>query len=244
MTVEQEYDDALLTVDELAAATGLTVRTTRYYASLNLIPPPVRRGRVAYYTAAHRARLQLVTAMQEHGYTLTAIERHLTAIPAEATAEEVALQGSLLLAWTPTQVEELSRAELEERAGRRLSPAALEWLEGCAAITPAGRGRYRVVPFLELALELQATGFPYETLARSNELVRRHMDELVEQLQELMTPDVLTGLIEASDHETRQLDHTLSLVRRLAQEAVGLGYQRAQRNLLRRQREGTTGEDA
>jgi DNA-binding transcriptional MerR regulator len=35
-------DDELYTVDELAAATGMTVRTTRYYAGLGLLPPPTR----------------------------------------------------------------------------------------------------------------------------------------------------------------------------------------------------------
>ena len=44
MTASTQLDDAdaLLTVDELAAAVGLTVRTTRYYASLGLLPPPLR----------------------------------------------------------------------------------------------------------------------------------------------------------------------------------------------------------
>ena len=47
--------EELYTVDELAAATGMTVRTTRYYAGLGLLPPPSRRGRMAYYTAASTA---------------------------------------------------------------------------------------------------------------------------------------------------------------------------------------------
>ena len=37
--------EELYTVDELAAATGMTVRTTRYYAGLGLLPP--RRRDVA-----------------------------------------------------------------------------------------------------------------------------------------------------------------------------------------------------
>ena len=40
------HDDDLLTIDQLAGSTGLTVRTTRYYASLGLLPPPIRRGRM------------------------------------------------------------------------------------------------------------------------------------------------------------------------------------------------------
>ena len=60
-----ESDDDLLTIDELAAAVGLTVRTTRYYASLGLMAPPERRGRIAYYGPVHRARLELVRALQD-----------------------------------------------------------------------------------------------------------------------------------------------------------------------------------
>ena len=54
----QELGAALLTIDELALSTGLTVRTTRYYASLGLLPTPVRKGRMAYYGPSHLARLR------------------------------------------------------------------------------------------------------------------------------------------------------------------------------------------
>ena len=56
--------EPLLTVDELATAAGLTVRNTRYYAGLGLVPPPVRRGRMAYYHRMHLAHLELVRALQ------------------------------------------------------------------------------------------------------------------------------------------------------------------------------------
>lgn len=230
-------DDGLLTVDELASATGLTVRTTRYYASLGLLPPPVRHGRMAYYGPVHKARLDLVVAMQEHGYTLAAIEKHLASIEDTASADEIALQGSLLLAWTPAQLDEVDRAGLDQRAGRALSDEDLGWLEGSRSIRPTENGTWLVVPFLDISLELLATGFPVETLVKSNEAVRRHMDALVEELHELLTADVVADLVAAADDapETRRLERTLTIVRRLSQEAVVLGYQRAQRHLLRKQ---------
>ena len=79
-------EEHTLTVDKLAATTGLTVRNTRYYASLGLLPPPVRRGRVAYYGPRHLARLELVRALQDHGFTLSAIERYLANVAATTTA--------------------------------------------------------------------------------------------------------------------------------------------------------------
>jgi DNA-binding transcriptional MerR regulator len=75
MSAQPADETDLLTVDELAAATGMTVRTTRYYAGLGLLPAPERRGRMAYYGPEHRARLELIRSLQDHGFTLAALER-------------------------------------------------------------------------------------------------------------------------------------------------------------------------
>ncbi|HMD11044.1 MAG TPA: helix-turn-helix domain-containing protein, partial [Marmoricola sp.] len=87
---EIDDEEQLLTVDELAAATGMTVRTTRYYAGLGLLPPPERRGRMAYYSTQHRARLELIRALQDHGFTLSAIKGYVDRIPDDATPSDVA----------------------------------------------------------------------------------------------------------------------------------------------------------
>lgn len=240
MTTATTHEDELLTIDELAGSTGLTVRTTRYYASLGLLPPPIRRGRLAYYGPEHRARLELVTAMQSHGYTLAAIEKHLAAVDLDAPAEEIELQGSLLRAWAPAQWEELDRPALDVRAGRRLKDDDIAWLVGSGSIVPKDDGGYRAVPFLDLALQLQATGFPLKTLVEANQAVRRHMDALVEDLHQLLTADVLAELRAAGDDdvETSKLERTLVTLRRLSQESIVLGYQRAQRSLMRKQLSG------
>lgn len=116
----QAVDDGLLTIDELSSATGLSVRTTRYYASLGLIPAPVRRGRIAYYGPAHRARLELVVALQDHGFTLQAIERYLGRLPADVTAEDLAMQRAMITSWTSESPEEVYR-----RIGRELHELGL-----------------------------------------------------------------------------------------------------------------------
>jgi DNA-binding transcriptional MerR regulator len=113
-------DDGLLTIDELSSVTGLSVRTTRYYASLGLIPAPLRRGRIAYYGPEHRARLDLVVALQEHGFTLQAIERYLGRLPADVTAEDLAMQRAMITSWTSESTEEVYR-----RIGRELHELGL-----------------------------------------------------------------------------------------------------------------------
>lgn len=64
-----------LTIRELAAAVGMTVRNIRAYQSRGLLHPPELRGRVAYYGAAHVARLNLVASLQSEGFTLAGIKR-------------------------------------------------------------------------------------------------------------------------------------------------------------------------
>ena len=67
MAVPVTVDADEFTIDELAARTGMTVRTVRFYATEGLLPAPQRRGRVAYYNARHRMRLDLIRTLQDHG---------------------------------------------------------------------------------------------------------------------------------------------------------------------------------
>ncbi len=88
--------DELLTLDELTARVGMSVRNVRFYTSRGLVPSPVRRGRSGYYGADHVARLELVRDLQGHGFTLSAIEKYVDSIPATATPSDIALHLSLL----------------------------------------------------------------------------------------------------------------------------------------------------
>ena len=135
-----DTDDGLYTVDELAAITGLTVRTTRYYAGLGLLPAPTRRGRMAYYTEEHRARLDLIRALQDHGFTLSAIEKYLGRVPLDASVEDLAVQRAMLTSWGGGKRESMTRRQLETRARRRLDDDDLVWLEKVYALRRDGGG--------------------------------------------------------------------------------------------------------
>jgi DNA-binding transcriptional MerR regulator len=64
-----------MTIGELADAVDMTARNIRAYQSRGLLHPPEIRGRVAYYSSAHVARLQLIASLQREGFTLAAIKR-------------------------------------------------------------------------------------------------------------------------------------------------------------------------
>ena len=80
-----------LTVEELSARTGISVRNLRFYTTRRLVPPPTKRGRSAVYNPEHLARFELLRDLQGHGLNLAAIERYFEGIPADATAEQIAL---------------------------------------------------------------------------------------------------------------------------------------------------------
>jgi DNA-binding transcriptional MerR regulator len=63
-----EDSDRELTVDELAARVGVTVRNLRAYSARGLLPPPRMVGRTGYYGREHVARLLLVREMLAEGY--------------------------------------------------------------------------------------------------------------------------------------------------------------------------------
>ena len=64
-------------MEQLAAASDVSVDTVRYYQARGLLPPPEREGRVAWYGPEHVERIRDVRALQRKGLTLAAIKRVL-----------------------------------------------------------------------------------------------------------------------------------------------------------------------
>src|ERR1700712_2680900 len=67
-----------LTVEQLAAEVGMSVRNIRNHHTRGLLPPPEVRARVGYYNAEHVARLRLILDLQADGFNLASIERLLS----------------------------------------------------------------------------------------------------------------------------------------------------------------------
>ena len=226
MTTGTRPAEDLLTIDELAMSTGLTVRTTRYYASLGLLPAPVRRGRMAYYGQEHLARLQLIRALQEHGFTLAAIERRLATVPMSSTVEELAVQRALLTAWRPGPMETMTRRQLDDLAGRPLSDGDVDDLMRIGVVTHNPDGDYDVLPVAREAIETLDLGTPIEGLVEADTAVRRHMGELADELTHILRDTVIPHLQEAGG-EADRLDRAVTNLRSLTLDAIVLGFQRA-----------------
>src|SRR3954454_25269898 len=90
---DSDTGEPTLTIDELAARAGVTVRTVRFYATRGLLPPPViGPRRVEHYGRGHLARLELIEELQHQGMTLATIERYLQHLPAGLSARDLAVQ--------------------------------------------------------------------------------------------------------------------------------------------------------
>ena len=238
---EPEAAADLLTIDELALAAGLTVRTTRYYASLGLLPPPLRKGRLAYYGADHLARLEFVRALQDHGFTLAAIERYLAEVPLDCTAEELSVQRALLTAWKPSQWEELSHPELEHRVGRTLAESDVDWLVRAGAVRrgakDAGTEALQVLPIVGLAVQVYDDGMPLQAIVDANAAVREHMSALADELSAILRDQVMSTLNreDLTRAEAERFGRTVANLRSLTLDAIVHSFQASANQLARRQ---------
>jgi DNA-binding transcriptional MerR regulator len=235
MTARLDPDDELLTVDELAAVTGMTVRTTRYYAGLGLLPPPVRRGRMAYYSHLHRARLELIRSLQDHGFTLAAIEKYLARLPLDASVEELAIQRVMLTSWKSGPQETVTRRQLELRIGKPLDDEMTGRLEAVSAVRREG-DRFVLLPGFEVSVKLLDLDLPVDSLVAADAAIARHMEALADELTEILRTRVLAPYRagEHSEEDTARFEQTITRLRRLTMEAVVSGFQRAANQVIGR----------
>src|SRR5437763_3780389 len=73
-----------LTIEQLAAQTGMSVRNIRAHQARGLLAPPEVRMRVGYYGQEHVAQLRLIRELQEDGFNLGGIKLLLEDSPGTA----------------------------------------------------------------------------------------------------------------------------------------------------------------
>jgi DNA-binding transcriptional MerR regulator len=208
------------TVDALAARTGMTVRTLRFYAAQGLLPPPQRRGRTAVYDRRHRLRLELVRDFQEHGFTLSAIARVLARIPDDAPPAEYAVQSAVLAPWLPGSTEAVGPAELGRRVGRRVTSAEVDFLAAVGALEKLSPRRYRVAPaIIGPALELMRLPVPEPVLRECAAIIGEHARAVADGLTEVFAHSIW-GPYQRGELEHEQVVAILSRLRPLALQGL------------------------
>ncbi|HEX2047221.1 MAG TPA: MerR family transcriptional regulator [Acidimicrobiales bacterium] len=211
------------TVDELARAAGVTTTTIRLYQGKGLLPGPELRGRVGHYGAAHLARLRLIGALQERGFSLAAIrslvdtwERGATlrdvlgleeqlAGPAE---EPVVLDGDAFAALFPSGV-------VDPALARRAVELGLVELRGAEVVVRRPRFLRIGQELVDLGLSMEEVLDEYAHLRDVAEQVARRFADLFER--RFWAPAAAEGL---SEERIVELTATLARLRSLASSIV------------------------
>ena len=217
------------TIDALAMQVGLTVRTTRYYASLGLLPPPERRGRIAYYDDRHRLRLEIIRTMQERGFSLAGIEQQLSQLRDDTSLADLEVRRSMLSTWAPSPAETLDREGLDARAGRPLSSAELEELLALEAVQDLGSGAYVVLPTFDVSIALFDLDVAPGIIHEASDIIAESMHTMVRRLGEVMRHGVVEPFRrqheDADPEAVAQFENTVRSLRQLSLDAVIAQFQ-------------------
>jgi DNA-binding transcriptional MerR regulator len=192
-----------LTIDQLAARVGMTVRNVRAYATRGLLPAPRLRGRTGLYDEEHLARLALIQEMLADGYTLAAVERVLAHAPVGVTGSALALHRALLTPWLPEEPEIVDRETLAARAGVPLDDAVLALLAELDLVVPLEDGRLSVQSptLLRAGLQVVALGIPPERVVAAQRQVTEHAQAAARVYVELFRDTVWRAFADAGQPE-------------------------------------------
>ncbi|MFJ6792902.1 MerR family transcriptional regulator [Streptomyces sp. NPDC091268] len=183
--------EPMLTVDELAAKAGVTVRTVRFYSTRGLLPPPaIGPRRVGHYGPEHLSRLALIEELQHQGMTLSACQRYLDALPDDVSAHDLAIHRALVATWAPDAALESSREDLEKRAGRPLTDTDLRRLTAMNVVAESGDGFRVDVGLLRLGVALLDVPIAHETILVARRLLMDHARTAAHELTALFRDEV------------------------------------------------------
>ncbi|GAB7105899.1 MerR family transcriptional regulator [Streptomyces phaeofaciens JCM 4814] len=226
MTIETE--EPALTVDELAARAGVTVRTVRFYSTRGLLPPPViGPRRVGHYGPEHLARLALIEELQRQGMTLAAIERYLDRLPPDVDAQGLALHRAVVASWAPDTVETVTGQELRRRAGRPLSEEDIDRLAAMDVVEATADGSYRVDRgLLPLGVRLLDVPLSPEVILAARTTLIEHSRAAAHELSLLLREAV-------AERDARDVKSLTAHVHPLVVQALLTTFQRSLRDELR-----------
>ena len=195
-----EGGEERLTIEQLAQATGMTVRNIRNHQSRGLLPPPEVIARTGFYGADHVERLNLIREMQAEGFNLEAIKRLLA-------GGEDQLLGFRRAVTTPLESEApeiVTTAELAERFGA-LDPRNTAKAERLEILVPLGDGRYEVpTPSLLRAAEVAVErGIDMPDALDAVERVKKHCESISRTFVRLFLEELWKPVRDSGDAEGR-----------------------------------------
>lgn len=177
-----------LTIEELAAETGMTVRNIRSHRARGLLQPPEVRDRVGYYGPEHLARLRMIQELQADGFNLKGIERLLDQ---NGAAEEFLSFRRALDGFDGEQPRTFTAEELAERFGEDIGEA-LKRVVAAGALVAVEDDLYEA-PYpslLDAAEGIVATGVSLDHALTVIDKVRSRCKSISHEFVRLFLEDV------------------------------------------------------
>jgi DNA-binding transcriptional MerR regulator len=211
-----------LTIEQLAAEVGMSVRNIRNHHSRGLLPAPEVRARVGYYGAEHVARLRLILDLQADGFNLAAIERLMSASGGSA-ARLLGLRNAMTAPFESETPEVVTGEELLQRFGE-VDAKDTERIRKLKLLVPLGDDRFEVPsPALmkaaeqvtELGISLHAALSLVERVSRDCESISRAFVRLY--LKELWEPFIAD---EEPEERWDEVIEAIRALRAIASEAL------------------------
>jgi len=177
------------TIDQLAQSAGVVVSTIRLYQNRGLLPPPVKRGRVGFYDAAHLGRLRLVGELQDRGFSLAGIKALLEGMDRGESLQAVLGLDGGPSTWAPERPETMTLPELAgylpeveldaELARRTIALGLLDFTPDGAEVI------VRSPSFLRVGSELAALGVPPDVILDEYERLREDTARIAERFTQV-----------------------------------------------------------
>jgi DNA-binding transcriptional MerR regulator len=164
-----------MSIEQLAAATGLTVRNIREHQTRGLLPPPALHGRKGTYDDSHLARLRFIQQLQAQGLNLQAIHWLLQRAPADVSEEVVRFEHALFAPWAEDATAEWTTEELTQRLGP-VDDDTIARAMTLDVVQPNGTDSWSIssVRLLEAGADLHALGIPLHAALDVVEELREH----------------------------------------------------------------------
>ena len=222
-----------LTIEQLAAETGMSVRNIRSHQARGLLAPPEVRSRVGYYGPEHVAQLQLIHDLQEQGFNLGGIKRLLE--DSHGTAERLLrVRQSLTTTINGSPTETLSAVELGRRfeiedpkRGRELLARAVK----LGILIPLGGDNYEAPnpSLLAVADEAVESGIPLSAALSMIAEIIRHCESASRSFVKLFIGEVWKPFARADMPVDRwpEIEDAIERLRPAASEAVISIFQHA-----------------
>jgi DNA-binding transcriptional MerR regulator len=214
-----------LTIEQLAAETGMSVRNIRSHQARGLLAPPDVRTRVGYYGTEHVAQLLLIRDLQEEGFNLNGIKRlledtHGTAERLQRVRQSLTAAEKEGPAETHTAVELGTRFQLDPVQGRELLAKAVK----LGVLIPVGGDKYEAPnpSLLAVGDEAVRSGIPLRAALSVIEDVQRHCDAASRSFVRLFLREVWKPFAKADMPVERwpEIEDAVERLRPAASEAL------------------------